>query len=505
MKKAHKEALVLLTEAFNSSFNPNCPCGEPTESTSALLDVYPFIYANWLQSAAGFDHLITPYDFVCEASARLLPKGHFAYPYIKPNSYTSFSRFRPNIKEFTKDTHPVISDLGVYLMVFTADGSCAETEYGEVLIKSSHILKSKLSFYSPYYVEYLHNLAAELGLIKCLPSVSFKIYKAAVTPEDFFENPCSFEEVFDVSLNICRNKLNSMFPPESAPFTKDILLYFIKNYTESEEIMNFILSDFEIDVDAMIEDGDFKDDASIKTREDMIASSTHFLAVVLTKWFYNVFAYYLHIIRTATLYYPTFSFALQFFSENGKNLDYSQKAAVFLTLPDCSALTPFGSDFLNVKFPSKKYDGGYISKIPLSVIFKIVCSETEDDLDCPDFNEGLPKTFTFEIYNTDKPKDRQIFTFMEYDTLDNIYFAVHHRFKMRPISDFSIFTDESRSPFSEYTITSSDKPHKKADFTLINEVCENVGDRLWLRLEKKPYKNDKKPCYDYVAEVINIE
>ncbi len=505
MKKAHKEALTLLTDAFNSSFDPNLPCGEPTESTEALLDVYPFIYANWLHTSTGFDHPITPYDFICETSVRLLPKGHFAYPYIKPNSYTGFKRFRPNIKEFSKDTHPVISDLGVYLMIFTAEGSCAETEYGEILIKSSYILKSKLSFYSPYYVEYLHNLAAELGLIRCLPSVNLKIYKAAVSPEDYFEEPCTFEEIFNASLDICISKLNSMFPPESAPFSREIILYYLKNTVESEEIMNFILSDFEIDVDAMIEDDDFKDAANIKSREDMILSSTHFLAAVLTKWFYNVFAYYLHIIRPETYYNPMFSFALQFFAENGKDFDYSQKAAVFLTLPDSSSLTPFGADFFNIRFSGRKHDGSYISKIPLYVLCTELFGDMDEEFDYPDFKEEIPKTYTLKIYNTDKPVNQQIFNFAEYETLDSIYFAVHERFSMRPIIDFSIFTDESRSPFSRYTCGSYDKSYKKADSTLLNEVCESVGDRLWLQLEKKHYKNDKRPFYEYEAELIKIE
>ncbi|MCD8237717.1 MAG: hypothetical protein LUC92_00025 [Clostridiales bacterium] len=504
MKKAHKEAMALLTEFFNRYLDPNLSSGEPAESTSALLDVYPFIYANWLQNSTGFDHPITPYDFICETSIRLLPEGHFAFPYVKPNSYTNFSRFRPNIKEFTKDTHPIISDLGVYLMVILTDGSCAETEYGEILLRSSHILKSKLSFYSPYYVEYIHNLAAALGLIRCLPSVNLKIYKAAVS-EDYFEAPCSFEEVFDASLDICVSKLNSMFPPESATFSRDVLLYYLKNPVDSEEIMNFILSDYEIDIDAMIEDDDFIGSADIKNREDMILSSTHFLAAVLTKWFYTVFAYYLHIIRPATYYNPMFSFALQFFAENGKSLDYSQKAAVFLTLPDRSSLTPFGADFFKMKFSGRNHDGSYISKVPLYVLCTELFGDMDDECDYPDFKEEIPKTFTFKIYNIDKPVNQEIFNFAEYETLDSIYFAVHERFRTRPIIEFSIFTDESRSPFSQYTSGSYDKPYKKADSTLLNEVCESVGDRLWLQMKKKPYKNDKKPCYEYEAELIKID
>lgn len=503
MKKAHKDALILLTEAFNRSFDLGCYFSETTgESLKDLIEVYPFIYGHWLESAVGLEHSFTPYDFICETALRLLPKGHFAYPYIKPNSYKSFKRFRPNIKSFTKHTHPVISDLKVYLEAVNDNNGCAETELGEILFKSDASLKSGLSFYSAYYVEYLHNLATELGLVVCLPSVSLKIFKTAAGCFEFFEKPDVFEEIFSASVDICCKKLNCMFPIEAPPFSRELIIDCLKNTVDCDEIMSYILSDYEIDLEAMLEEGEVKEKLNMKSEKDMIISSTHFLATILSKWFYNVFAYYLHIIRPSTYYNPGLYISLQFYIENSSSFDYGQKAAVFLTLPEYSSPTPFGAEVMNIRTPENKYNEEYISKVPLKQLCETLFGDVVSKSEYPDFKEKPPKYFTLNIYNEDKPKEVKTFTFAEYETLDKLYFTILNNFRMRTIKDYSLFTDESRSPFSEYTNYMSNKPHKKVESTLLNEVFAKTGDKVWLRLNKNPGVRDKKPCYDYAAELI---
>lgn len=499
MKKEHRYYLKVLIDTFNMAFRHNYSSPFPGNDKE-IMEVFPLLYYNWLSEDMLDEESVSPYGLICELSDRLSPKGSFTFPFIK----TSGSGFRLAAKTFTFDTHPVISDLKTYLDA-VSEGRVAETEQGQILLNSPVKIKNKLSQYSEYYVEYLHNLACELKLLSYIPSVNIKVYRVRTGYESFFEyeNPDNsiFESIVRASINLCCKKLNVAFPKETPFFTPQFVEELLKKPVGARKIVESILEDYEVDMDFM-SGLDAFENYGISDVDEMIVSTTFFINSLIGKWFYTVFGYYLFLIRPFIDPFMDSYYSMQYYLKYGVDYDYALKAAAFYVNPDECSPTPLGREFFGTTYLAATHENEILSKLSFEVVFEKIADYYEFDLPEKDFVEKPTETYIISISCGDKPKYVKKIEFSEFNNIDDLYVEIITSYPMRPIKSFSAFTDESMSPFSEYTNSRSDRPHKKTETTYLSEVFSEVGDKLWLVLNKLPHKNDKKQYYLFVAELI---
>ncbi len=517
--------LSAVGKAFDTFFNLNYYFCSGTGKTS-LLDAYPFIYYKWL-SAVVYDKLpVTVYGLLSEVSARNLEKGRFGFPYVKPNSFYRYKNFETKIVYHSFEDHPVIEDLKKFLDIISKYERITQTEIGELLLEKEAVkkLKTSLSTYSPYYTEFLGYLACELKLIEVLPSINISVFRVSAGYENFFEGKNIFKKVFDACVRLCRDNINELFPPESPFFTADIIKELLTHPTETGNILDFILSDYgfdEEDYDGGFEFPDIEelglDDPDLDDEEfaerlcdpedkaTMRMTSIYVLSAVISKWFYIVFGYYLHLIRPFGGEESESYYTMQFFLQNRKNMDYRQKEAVFTILPIGYNLTPFGLAFFEIPQNPSSGENEILSKLSLRNSFEEFVDHYGIAAQIPglEIRESQTETYILKIYNEEAKKPAyKYFEFTEYNLLRNLCAAVCRSFRIKKLTDYSIFTDEGLSPFSEYTsIANEVRTHKKAEATFLNEVFSKIGDKIWLRIKSENKRTGEKiSCF--TAELI---
>ncbi len=486
----------ILARAFKAFFELNYYFCTGNNKKS-IPDVGALLYYKWLSSEISVYWPITPYGLIDELSRRGKAEGSFSFLYFKPDSYTRFKNFIPSIMSFTKEEHPVIKDLALF--VECAKNRVFEDEYGEVIIEDDKAFKEGVSSYSPYYTEYLHNIALYLGLTEPMYLVNVRGFKASEEADEILAG-VTFDKIFEASVVLCCDKLNMLFPDNYPFFTEQIVKDLLKHPVDTDEMFRFILKDYDVDLDEL-PDITAIDEEAEPVDEGKLAA-TYFLGIMLTKWFYTVFGYYLNMIRPYCSLYSEIFNPMQYYVNNGQNLDYNQKGALFMAVPGGYSLTAFGESFFGVKDKTRSIENMLLSKLSFKEVFDDITSAFGLKTEKPDFKQEKVKTLKFKIYNEDKPKNAKYFEFSEYNYLAEIYYAAASSFPMRPVVGYSIFTNENRSIFSEYTSGESERMVKRTELTFLNEVVSEEGDRLYIRINKKPHARDKKQYYDFVAEFL---
>lgn len=524
--------LKTLGEAFGRYFNMNLELSGG-KGKAAVTEMYSSFYGKWLISDISKVLPVTPLGLISEISQRFDGGESFGFPYVKPDSFYRFKSFEVNVKIFTAENHPVTEDLKIFLEVISEADRNVKGDMGQIILgkKQEKELKNSLNLYSPGYLEFLHCLGSELRLIENIPAVNNTyVFRAAADFEDFFGGENIFEKIFEGSLRVFCNGMNMFFPEESPFFTPEFTKKLMSKPMKTNDILGLISKDFILDEEEDEEDycdedyfGDYSimdlwlkslsyDDEDDYEEDDenreMRMTSIYVLSISLSKWFYTVFGLYLNIIRPyGTMDADTYTL-MQFYGANKKDIDYYQREGFFALMPEGYNLISFGLKlFPGAKNPfsvenellSKMSIRDFIEDVPVFYGKKDIVSE--------DGAESKTNTFILKICN-ESVKNRAVkyLEFTEYNLLFDVCVGIVHSFNLGFFNDFSIFTDESRSPFSEYTsIKAGGRPHKKAEITFLNEILSSKGDKLWIELRKFVGGKIRTKAYRFSAEVCGTD
>ncbi len=497
MDKKQEYYINIISAAFRSFFRRNYRfCTGKYKDT--VPDIGALVYYKWLSSEISAELPVSPYGLICELAKRSEEKDRFGFLYMNPDSINHFEHFVPKAVSFNSEEHPVINDLKLY--VECAEHKVYENEYGEIIFENDEPLKKGVSSYSPYYNEYLHNTALYMGLIEPIPFISERGFRATKEAESILLRENLFDSIFEASVMVCCDKLNLLFSDNYPFFTSQIIKDLLRCPVGTDEMFSFILRDYDVDVEELPDV--WRSDREADPLDDIKLSATYFLGIMLTKWFYIVFGYYLNIIRPFYSMYEELFDPMQFYVMSGNELDYNQKGALFMSVPEGYSLTGFGEKYLGVRGKNQSVENFLLPKLSIRDAFENIAEFYSVKMEKPDFSQEKIRTFIFKIYNSDKPREVKYYEFSEYNCLADVFYAILGGFPMRPVISYSIFTDESLSPFARYTDGANGRLYKNAEFTFLNEVVEERGGRLYVRIIKKPHARDKKQYYDFIAEFM---
>ncbi|MCD7777760.1 MAG: hypothetical protein LUH47_04575 [Clostridiales bacterium] len=542
LKQEQNNCLRAIGEAFNAYFNFNlyfCTGNGKTE----LMEMYPFLYNKWLSQPVSDKLPVSGAGLISEISNRYSEGDYFAFPYVKPDSFYRYKNFSVNVKSFTAETHPVIDDLKFFLSALSKSERNTETEYGEIVLDKLCVrkLKKGLNIYSPYYTEYLYNLALELELIEIIPSVNrnIHIFRPSAGYNSFFEGKNIFNSIFDASIRICRDKMNEFFPEECPFFTGEMIKNMLIRPINPKEVFSTVLNNYELDTgdedsdfyyndedededfEDFYDDFDFDDEdddfdvfpSFLSKEEEMKMTSFYVLSISLSKWFFDVFGMYLNVIRTyGIMGIETFNL-MELFLKTRKDLDYRQKEAMMTLLPESYNLTAFGFMLFPEGQNSFTAENEVLSKLSLKDTFEDLTERYDifDPLHSAyevENNISETNTYLLKVYSKDRKKPvYKYMEFSEYNFLSDICTFTGYNYSVKSFNDFSIYTNEKKLPFSEYTsIKREGRTHKKAETTFLNEVFSKNGDKLWIELRKNEMKYGKPTgeiiYYHFEAELI---
>lgn len=476
-----------------------------------LEEINSLIYNIWLQNGVGEEMFVTPDEFIWQLSEKYYDnKDAFIYPYIYYPSKGFPNRFRVNFLELSANTHPFIGDLKAYLRY--SNGSY-QTELGEIIIKDKDKLKSKLSQYSPYYFEYLHNIALKLNLIEPMPHIYVPVYKTTPNASEFFSSENLFAQITDAAISIFCDKLCNVFYENPSKTNHRLLYPVIMNSRTVEELTDGILNIFGYNkfLNAINVHGKIFNYRRVNflnlniTEADEEAVLSMFYNITLSQWFFVPMSDYLKLISPCFDDLVFLYADMYYYAANKPYLDYDETGVLFMPLPRSYRLTPLS------RFVFKNYTENLIDKKRNRLIMfdECVCDlflKYQPDISIKDLPVSKPTAvyYEFKVLNDSSGKKAVRFLCERDCVFLNEFF--YHTFKsfypraeVPPSHSFCV--GDTPSPFSTYQSAAA-KPNKSTFSTLLCEVVSEDAPNLLATALCEGKTKAKKYLFKY--ELISI-
>lgn len=306
-KIENEENVKILIDNFKEEFTGFLFCLEDEETKEWILNFRDTIFRRWLYSAVIKDTVVTPY-FIINSIAQNIEKGNYSVmPHLKINvNEEGEINYNFRILYYSEEELPVKSDLEE-LMKFCNPTLTIKTE-NKFLIDRGEEFIEKINFRSAYYIEYLIDLAMEIGILKPIASIGCKCYQILDSYEDYevLSNEEKVKLIIEKSIIYSNNKLNENF---ENPIKKEIALELIDNNKFKEDIYKFS-NVSALDLQEMFENieelglpiGE-EEVEGMKELRGMLGDEFGYymlegrIAVFTDIFFTNIFSYYLGIIR----------------------------------------------------------------------------------------------------------------------------------------------------------------------------------------------------------------
>ncbi len=468
-ENVYLENVNLLNNMFTDKF------GEAYRSIkkrgkSKIIKYISSVYRRWYYSGLIDDTILSPANIFC-----LINKENdmpsLTYPVIYPLGSDMRSGFGFDIREYTLDNHPVITDLKRFLELCSPDIELDENDNIKADIYDK-IIKS-LSLYDPFYAEYLFVLSVNMKLIEKFPAIYSNRAKVTKEFEKLFKqsNKKIFEKIVNETINLSAMYIGGSLLMPKGHFGKSFVERMLKRPMTTDEIFKDIYLSIGISLeDILAQDAmeDFDDDDA----HDTIMSSMFFMGIMIDKFLFTPFGYYLKLIQ------PLYSISYDFDNEldyivNAPNDEDGLLSSMFAP---CSAysLTELGLKFFNVAEDVTKENES-------TLIYNRIDMPYKKLLEVVKYNSGLEKADAefkkfvsvetddcdtvaeFKVrYFNDKQLWKNIEVPLNY-TLHDFFIELSLSFFMNEDTDYSFFTDLSENRFSEYKSPVNPKRRKKAE------------------------------------------
>lgn len=455
-------------------------------------------YRRWYHSAIIEDTLISPANLITELN-RLQGKPLCTYPIISLNSYERISFPEVLKRVYTIDTHPVIKDLEIFI----------ESCYPDVELKENGIPTSKhvdtlldqVSVYDPFYVEYLGMLAVKLRLLK--NSTSIYSNKAQVTDNYkklYKKEPKEiFKAIVEASAEISGFFINQVLPLDKKYFNKEYILTKLKEPTTTDEIFKEIYESIGLSFESIV---DLDPQDSADEFYGLIMSSTFFLGIVIDKYFYTLFGFYLKLISPEYMLPYDIADDLTYAIESFK-MDDEAEVSMFAPCYNYH-LTELGNEYFQLKSKIKSVLN-LKDDTSLDLIFKLATTklvsqshiEKHLDLILEKVSETKP---AFKIWELKVAFNEQKNLWIKIDvadtfTLHDLYNEICYEFNLPITNNYIFYKDTTENPFTRYLPPKTGKHSNKTDETQLSsfEIEENHVFVLVLENTHNPFNKKVMP------------
>ncbi len=490
----YEQSFTSIINVFGETFLKAYKNNKMKGKTKILKFIVSF-YRRWYHSAIIEDTLISPANLITELN-RLQGKPLCTYPIISLNSYDRISIPEVMQRVYTIDTHPVIKDLEIFI----------ESCYPDVELKENGIptadhvdtLLDKVSVYDPFYVEYLGMLAVKLKLLK--KSVSIYSNKAQVSEKYkklFAKKPNEiFKAIVEASAEISSFFINQVLPLDKKYFNKEYIIKKLKEPTTTDEIFKEIYESIGLSFESIV-DMDPQDNAD--EFYGLIMSSTFFLGIVIDKYFYTLFGFYLKIISPEYMLPYDIADDLTYAIESFK-IDDEVEVSMFAPCYNYY-LTELGNDFFQIQSKNKSVLN-LRDDTSLDLIFKLATTklvsqshlEKQLDLILDKVSESKPDLKIWELkiaFNEQKNLWIKIDVTDNF-TLHDLYNEICYEFNLPIANNYIFYKDTTESPFVRFMPSKSGKRSSKSDETKLSTLEFEENHEFVLVLENTHNPFDKK-------------
>ena len=494
-----EELLNIFKDSFTVAYK-----NLPHRNKSRLLPYLSCFYRRWLYSALIENTILTP------ANLMLLLNGSHEEN-IVPMTAPELTR-KNDIRsmrfvscEYSLDKHPVTKDLEQLMDFCSPDVELDENDI--VIGKAAEWMRSTFFIGDPFYIEYLSLCAFKLGLLKKIPSIHSNRAQPTAEVDAFFTKPRReiFELIFNTSVDIAIAYFIDALPIGYNLLGGDYILSLLRAPRTTDEIFDDLYRRMGVNI------SDFLgfDSEHVSGLDDVyndMMSRTFYLGVILDKYFYTVFGYYLKLIN------PGYVLPSDFLSE----LDYAMDAiqcAEDMSLgmfSPCSHynLTSLGAELLEVADYDDTTDR--LKDVPGIILKEMIVGSIKSQADriktqMQTGGSNTPDKLIFEL-KVKSSLNKGYWKYIEFQHMMNLhelYLFISYEFGCETNLNYKFYPDMSLNPFTAYTSPTNKRRSKKADVTALSDLPIKEQSKFMLVLHDvaNPFAGDTLPIRDFAFEI----
>jgi len=476
------------------------------------------IYRRWNYSAFIENAYLTPAS-VNEMLNHEFNREPSLLPTVTLQEQPQFANFKFDYTSYSLQNHPIIADL---LTVFELcqpiiNLKNIEQVPNEVLSPMAQVVHINDSF----YVLFLLNLLVELDLLIKLPSIHTENYQPKKDVSDFFDSPDIFEIIVDTTVKMAARSLNALFPIENITvFSEEYLYKSIKYVANTDDFFLTLFEFFGInpsDLPVLDAFPNNLDGVSEKFLFDLsIISGTYILGMMLDKFLFTPFGYYLRIIRP--FYTRPFIFeedvaeVLKNFELNNMSeklgADGDGLEMAFYAPCSCFHLTDLGIEYFQVERDENNYldiGGQSFNFSNIAPLFEFAMFSQVRTAKIPQRQMFEPEICVYSL-KVQYSKDSQLWLNIDVsDTTDlhTLFAELSHYFDFNINAKYVFSLTEKESPFTGYFSPNQPQMPKSAAKHNLADLDVDDGQTIFLYIQQVlPSKKIIK--YKWLLEVESI-
>lgn len=431
-----------------------------------LNEVMPVLFKKWYFASLMDNTIISPATLLRSETKDLFSNGYFADCDLNIKN----NKFDISYVVVSAKNHPFLDDLKTFL------GFCSPSieldENGCVKQNVKKSISENLSFNDKYYIDYISNIALNLGLLEKIPSLFVSVYSVSPKCVDFFKKDSleALKDILDATFDICTAKIvYDLLLPE-----KSFSAASFKSYFENATSVNDMIRDIYKSVDINIEDTLEKcTNNQIYSEDHELLSSVNYVGHLLDRHFITPLSIYLRLIRPL---YPTtddltesLNFITDILAING-----FAEAEIF-SPPNLYTFTPLGEAFVG------SVKGILNDNIPQSISLKSIYDTLEKgfsaekfNLDIDDFMSANKDIYTLKVSYKDEPQKWIDFEVEADMVLYSLFVEITDVFAIGESDRFS-FKKQTENIEKVYTPGGFNDPEVFTISSVLSEIGEEIS------------------------------
>jgi len=415
---------------------------------------------------------------------------------------------------YSPDDHPVVGDLKTFADILSPDASLTKNGFFTAALEQK--IYGALSIKDTFYLEYLFQLSANLGLIKRIPSIHANKIQISGGAREFLALPAReiLSAVVNETLNICVRFIKNTDPLTEFTVNRYFFESALTKPIPTNEIIRAVYARagelLEMNADAQDRPSDGEPAPGPEELEQLILTSSYIFGILLDKYFFTAFGYYLGIIQP--LYTQPYDFYATIEALDNKN--FNDLIPGLYTPCNAYALTRLGAELLNVPAVSDLH----ISKDVPGRLFIAAADARAAGRNCE------PEILT-EIGRYHNPTQQiayEIKVICRADRrywkrvlaaggmpLSDLHLYICGEFNMEPPADYAFSAGSADNPFAYYVPDDGKTKYKLATETTLGALGLEAGEKLYYsaKSETDGTFNDKRGKREvvFLLEIAKIK
>ena len=464
-------------QKLHALFNDNFMAAYREANPRKRRNVLPFlqsIYRRWYYSAIIEDTPLSPANLL-ESICLHYNQPAAIYPVAQARNKSKLTGIDIKLQQYSLANHPIIDDMRLLLDYCTPHIDLLEND----MFSSAQALElcEAISLNDPMYAAFLLEVALSMRLVIKVPSVGINRFKSAAKAAEIISSSASdiFADIVESAITIASKGLQSLIMLPESLFTPTFVRSLLTDPMFTDDIFARVYDSMGYDMDEVM-DFTMDEERPLDNLDVDLLAGTFMTGVLLDKFFFTPFGYFLKLIRP--LYILPFDFDVEIAEYVNMSDDPEEGVIAFFAPCSSYTLTDIGIEYFGVP----KTEDNYLDATkaaPFAQMKDTIFSSEEvlglfaaiaKHLSPMRFEEPPEDVYTFRV-RLESDTSIWVHVQMPSDTnLHDMYEEIVDCLGLKDNNDYTFYHDKDENRFAEYASPKRAKRGRKTSDIPISDL-----------------------------------